>query len=133
MGRGRRQVDRGGDLLIGQPSILLQQGENGEVRSVEIGVLIHVPPIIRWLWLSNVYYSSSSPNRQTYIAMPYIFDHLPAISEQQRAQFDAQGFLIVERLLDSAQIEALRQSFPRLFAGEFDTGIYPDEWYWREG
>jgi phytanoyl-CoA hydroxylase len=65
--------------------------------------------------------------------MPYVFDHLPAISQQQRAQFDAQGFLVVERLLDGAQIDALRQSFPRLFAGKFDTGIYPDEWYWREG
>jgi ectoine hydroxylase-related dioxygenase (phytanoyl-CoA dioxygenase family) len=27
----------------------------------------------------------------------------------------------------------LRESFPKLFAGRFDTGIYPDEWYWREG
>ncbi len=33
----------------------------------------------------------------------------------------------------SAQIEALRASFPRIFAGKFDTGVYPDEWYWREG
>ncbi|WP_421997386.1 phytanoyl-CoA dioxygenase family protein [Reyranella sp.] len=28
---------------------------------------------------------------------------------------------------------ALRESFPKLFAGRFDTGVYPDEWYWREG
>ena len=27
----------------------------------------------------------------------------------------------------------MRESFPKLFAGKFDTGIYPDEWYWREG
>ena len=41
--------------------------------------------------------------------------------------------MIVERLLDGAQIEDLRGRFPLLFAGKFDTGIYPDEWYWREG
>jgi ectoine hydroxylase-related dioxygenase (phytanoyl-CoA dioxygenase family) len=27
----------------------------------------------------------------------------------------------------------LRDRFPRLFNGEFETGNYPDEWYWREG
>ena len=27
----------------------------------------------------------------------------------------------------------MRDRFPRVFAGKFDTGIYPDEWYWREG
>jgi len=65
--------------------------------------------------------------------MAYKFENLPAVSTQQRATFDRQGFLVVERLLDAAQIDALRERFPRLFAGQFDTGIYPDEWYWREG
>jgi len=65
--------------------------------------------------------------------MTYRFDHLPALSGAARAEFDKQGFLIVERLLHDAQIEALRASFPRIFAGKFDTGVYPDEWYWREG
>lgn len=36
-------------------------------------------------------------------------------------------------LLDQSQLEELRGAFPRLFEGSFDTGIYPDEWYWREG
>ncbi len=65
--------------------------------------------------------------------MAYTFDHLPSVSENQRSLFHSQGFLVVERLLDGAQIDALRERFPRLFAGKFDTGIYPDEWYWREG
>src|SRR5271154_3967551 len=65
--------------------------------------------------------------------MAYTFERLPAVSEKQRSLFQAQGFLIVERLLDDTQIEALRESFPKLFAGKFDTGVYPDEWYWREG
>jgi phytanoyl-CoA hydroxylase len=61
------------------------------------------------------------------------FDCLAAISPHDRSRFAADGFLIVERLLDGAQIEDLRGRFPLLFAGKFDTGIYPDEWYWREG
>jgi phytanoyl-CoA hydroxylase len=62
--------------------------------------------------------------------------HLPRLAELDEAaiaRFRQQGFLIVERILDRDQIGALRDRFPRLFAGQFDTGVYPDEWYWREG
>jgi len=65
--------------------------------------------------------------------MSYAFERLASASEQDKSLFNSQGFLVVERLLDGAQIEALRERFPRLFSGKFDTGIYPDEWYWREG
>lgn len=65
--------------------------------------------------------------------MPYQFERLKQPSEADRATFAAQGFLVVERLLDRPMVEALGERFPRLFAGKFDTGIYPDEWYWREG
>jgi phytanoyl-CoA hydroxylase len=65
--------------------------------------------------------------------MAYMFGNFPAVSENYRSQFRLQGFVVIERLLEYAQIEALRERFPRLFAGKFDTGIYPDEWYWREG
>jgi len=41
--------------------------------------------------------------------------------------------VIVECFLSDDRIVALRDSFPKLFAGRFDTGIYPDEWHWREG
>ena len=61
------------------------------------------------------------------------FDRLEGISSLDRSRFEEDGFLIVERLLDSEQIQDLRSRFPLLFAGKFDTGIYPDEWYWREG
>jgi ectoine hydroxylase-related dioxygenase (phytanoyl-CoA dioxygenase family) len=47
--------------------------------------------------------------------------------------FRRDGFLVVEGLLSEARINALRGRFPKLFAGKFDTGVYPDEWYWREG
>jgi ectoine hydroxylase-related dioxygenase (phytanoyl-CoA dioxygenase family) len=56
-----------------------------------------------------------------------------ALGEAEIARFRREGFLVVERILSPERIEALRGRFPLLFAGRFDTGIYPDEWYWREG
>lgn len=61
---------------------------------------------------------------------------LPRLADLQRAdveRFERDGFLVVEGVLSAERIEMLRESFPRLFSGKFDTGIYPDEWYWREG
>src|ERR1051326_7357956 len=55
------------------------------------------------------------------------------ITPSELELFQRQGFLVIERYLSTERIETLRSSFPRLFAGEFDTGVYPDEWYWREG
>jgi phytanoyl-CoA hydroxylase len=56
-----------------------------------------------------------------------------ALSEEQIRQFNQDGFLIIEHFLDEQKVAQLRARFEPLFAGEFDTGIYPDEWYWREG
>jgi ectoine hydroxylase-related dioxygenase (phytanoyl-CoA dioxygenase family) len=50
-----------------------------------------------------------------------------------QARFREDGFLVIERLLPEPAIESLRGRFEKLFRGEFDTGIFPDEWYWREG
>lgn len=58
---------------------------------------------------------------------------LAELDEAAIARFRDQGFLIIERVLDQDRIAVLRDSFPKLFAGRFDTGVYPDEWYWREG
>jgi phytanoyl-CoA hydroxylase len=58
---------------------------------------------------------------------------LAKISEADIERFRRDGFLIVERFLSEDRIAALRDRFPKLFAGTFDTGVYPDEWYWREG
>lgn len=54
-------------------------------------------------------------------------------TEEQRRRFDEDGFLIVERLIEPAAVEALRARFAPLFRGEFETGLMPDEWNWREG
>jgi phytanoyl-CoA hydroxylase len=58
---------------------------------------------------------------------------LADIGEAEIARFRRDGFLVIEGLLTQDRIAALRARFPLLFAGRFDTGIYPDEWYWREG
>src|ERR1700760_2668582 len=58
---------------------------------------------------------------------------LARISDADVEQFRRDGFLIVERFLSEDRVADLRERFPRLFAGKFDTGVYPDEWYWREG
>ncbi len=55
------------------------------------------------------------------------------LSAAQIEQFNEDGFLIVENLLDDETVERLRGRFERLFRGEFETGLVPDEVNWREG
>ena len=54
------------------------------------------------------------------------------LSKQQKEDFNRDGFLIVEKLIDDDTVEVLRDSFDRLFRGEFETGITPDEVNWQE-
>lgn len=55
------------------------------------------------------------------------------ITEQQIAQFQDDGFLVIENLIDRSLVEQLAERIEPIFAGQFETGIYPDEWYWRPG
>ncbi len=56
-----------------------------------------------------------------------------ALTQKQIAQFNVDGFLIVDKLLDDETVELLRDRFERLFCGEFETGISPDEVNWQKG
>jgi Phytanoyl-CoA dioxygenase (PhyH) len=47
--------------------------------------------------------------------------------------FNRDGFVIIRGLLTAADIAAARRRFEPLFRGEFETGLYPDEWNWQEG
>ena len=47
--------------------------------------------------------------------------------------FRRDGFLVVERLIEPEAAARLAARFGPLFRGEFETGLYPDEWNWREG
>jgi hypothetical protein len=59
---------------------------------------------------------------------------LTALSDEQVESFHRDGFLIVdEGFISDAAIEALPERFERLFAGEYATGIQPDDVYWKAG
>lgn len=55
------------------------------------------------------------------------------LTPEQIARFDADGFLILDRFVDPADARRVAARYERLFRGEFETGLYPDEWNWREG
>ena len=54
-------------------------------------------------------------------------------TDTDRAAFEADGFLVVDQLIDPARVPALREAFDRLFRGDFETGVRPDEVNWQEG
>lgn len=55
------------------------------------------------------------------------------LTQSQREQFNQDGFVVVEGFVDEHRVNALIARFDLLFRGEFDTGLQPDEWNWREG
>jgi ectoine hydroxylase-related dioxygenase (phytanoyl-CoA dioxygenase family) len=57
-----------------------------------------------------------------------------SFARQQVEAFRRDGFLIVEEgLVPEAALERLRERYLRLFAGEYETGIRPDEVNWVPG
>lgn len=55
------------------------------------------------------------------------------VTGDQIERFTDDGFLILDRLIDVATVELLRARYERLFRGEFESGITPDEVNWQEG
>src|SRR5215212_9088956 len=54
--------------------------------------------------------------------------------DAQVESFRRDGFLIVvEGLVPMAAVEVLRERFARIFEGEYETGIAPDEVNWKKG
>jgi phytanoyl-CoA hydroxylase len=56
-----------------------------------------------------------------------------ALSQSQIAQFQKQGFLVLEKFLPLDLVEQIDSRLDPLFATCFETGIYPDEWHGRPG
>ncbi|MFT5258972.1 MAG: ectoine hydroxylase-related dioxygenase (phytanoyl-CoA dioxygenase family) [Saprospiraceae bacterium] len=54
---------------------------------------------------------------------------LPTSAHQQ---FDQDGFLVVDKLIELSRVPALHQAFDDLFEGQFDTGVQPDEINWQQ-
>ena len=55
------------------------------------------------------------------------------LTAEHRARFEPDGFVVIESILDPPVVEAAKARFGPLFRGEFETGLIPDEWNWREG
>lgn len=56
---------------------------------------------------------------------------MAALTQKQIEQFHDDGFLIVKNLLSESLANRLIDRVDSLFSGEFETGRYPDEWYWN--
>ena len=54
------------------------------------------------------------------------------LSENDKACFDRDGFLVFDQLIPLQQIEPLRLAFDDLFNGIFETGVRPDEVNWQQ-
>lgn len=55
------------------------------------------------------------------------------LSKRQVDIYDADGFLIIDKLVEQEDVDRIVSRFDPLFRGEFETGIAPDEVNWREG
>lgn len=55
------------------------------------------------------------------------------LNKDQISHFNADGFLVIENLIDPELVVRLNSRIDPLFRGDFETGIYPDEWHWRPG
>ena len=55
------------------------------------------------------------------------------LCENQISQFHENGYLIVAGFNAVDLVHEARSRFELLFGGEFETGLQPDEWNWREG
>jgi phytanoyl-CoA hydroxylase len=62
-----------------------------------------------------------------------IDDHSFVLTEDQRHAFARDGFVIVDRIIDPAAAAGALARYEDLFGGRFETGLYPDEWNWKEG
>ena len=56
---------------------------------------------------------------------------MSVLDSAELAAFDADGFVVVQSIVDTALIEPLRARFECLFRGDFETGTAPDEVNWQ--
>lgn len=53
------------------------------------------------------------------------------ITQDQIAQYHQDGFLVIQDLIPPDLVAQLVERFEPMFAGEFETGVYPEEWHWN--
>lgn len=55
------------------------------------------------------------------------------VTPQDQQRFKEDGFIHFPKVISPTFVNQLRERFDELFDGNFETGIYPDEWHWRKG
>lgn len=55
------------------------------------------------------------------------------LTDQQVADFNEDGFVVLDRIAPIDLVERALDRFEPLFNGRFETGLYPDEWNWKQG
>lgn len=55
------------------------------------------------------------------------------LTQEQITSFGNDGYVFAENMMDESTIETVRESYARMFRGEFATGVLPDEVNWQEG
>ncbi|EFA82268.1 phytanoyl-CoA dioxygenase family protein [Heterostelium album PN500] len=55
------------------------------------------------------------------------------IGDSEYRQFHEDGFVFIKDVISGDEVKNLHSRVAPLFDGKFETGIYPDEWYWRKG
>ncbi|HEX4478488.1 MAG TPA: phytanoyl-CoA dioxygenase family protein [Polyangiaceae bacterium] len=55
------------------------------------------------------------------------------LAPEQVQRFHEDGFIVLPRIIEPEAVSLLRERFDRLFAGEYDTGLVPDEVNWKAG
>ncbi len=55
------------------------------------------------------------------------------VSQENIESFNQNGFLVINNFIDTDLVEKIKSRFIPIFKGEFETGIVPDEWNWKEG
>lgn len=57
----------------------------------------------------------------------------PELTCEQVTFFREHGYLVLEKFLLPCLVDTIGGKYESLFRGEFETGVYPDEWYGRPG
>jgi hypothetical protein len=55
------------------------------------------------------------------------------LTDAQVATFATDGFVIIDRIISPDLAARALERYADLFAGNFETGLYPDEWNWKTG
>jgi phytanoyl-CoA hydroxylase len=74
--------------------------------------------------------ATKSHGRQTSTLSSCAFRYnTPSVEQVQR--FEKYGFLQVDSAFSRSFVERVSVGIDDVFVGKQETGVYPDEWYWR--